>query len=134
VDARVGLGKKVKKRYTKGKKKGQFTKAALELREKRRAPGGIKKLDVIGRMKNSIFARASTRGVQFGSNVDYFGAHQGGTDRAGKSRNVHIDARESLPVRFSGGTWHLIKTGRAKTVWDRLEVNLRNAIEGKPLV
>lgn len=56
-------------------------------------------LSVSGQLKNSISYQATNGGVTVGTNLAYAAAHQYGTDKAGRSKNVTIPARPFLLVQ-----------------------------------
>lgn len=107
-------------------KKGELTDSAKKYRKK--ILGNIKILDDSGRMKNSTFARATAKSIVFGSNVGYFAAHQAGTDKAGRGKNVTIPRRMVAPVEQRAGKWVLIRKGRAKAVFARIELDIRKHV------
>lgn len=114
IESRSRRGAAAKKRD----KSGKLTKSAEKLRAKRKAVGGTKKLVITGRLKNSMFARAKKSSIQFGSNVDYLAPHQVGGE------NKNPPRRMIAPVEKRGPNWALIRRGRAKEVFDRLEKSI----------
>lgn len=116
IENRVRRGKAAKRRN----KKGELTKGATELREKRR--GNLKILQGLTvRLKNSLFARATNNKITFGSNVVYLAPHQLGSDNAGRSHNVVIPERPVAPVEKRGANWSLMHRGRAVLVFNNLQ-------------
>ncbi len=75
-----------------------------------------------GRLRQSIFARGSRTGLQFGTNVEYAAPNQVG---AGNGRPPK---RAFLPVEMLGGAWRLIASGPAGTHWQRVRDAVRRYI------
>jgi phage gpG-like protein len=84
----------------------------------------IKKLDDNGTLKNSMHAVVIGNIIRFGSNVHYLGAHQIGTDRAGRNHNVTIPRRMVAPVEKRAGKWALIRRGPAEKVFSQIEKDI----------
>lgn len=64
------------------------------------------------RLRNSIHASATRKGINWGASAEYAGVHQlGGED---------IPQRRFLPVLKSGGRWVLDTAGPAGALWDRI--------------
>lgn len=123
IEARVRRGAAAKKRT----KKGALTKGAEKIRAARRATGGIKKLVISARLKNSLFARAYSTAIVFGSNVVYLSYHQEGT--TDKEENPVIPPRAIVPVEKRGSTWALIRRGPAGAVFDAIEKSIKDYVK-----
>lgn len=114
----------------KSTKENRARSRARSSAEAKKILGNIKILDDTGRLKDSLFAIAKERSIQFGSNVGYLAPHQLGTGSAGRNHNVHIPQRMVAPVEKRAGRWVLIRQGKAKTVFDRIEKDIRKHVAG----
>lgn len=109
IEKRIGNLKAANKRT----KSGELTKGAKGLRDKLRAPGGIKPLVDTGRARNSQHVAADADSIIW-SAVGYLGYHFEG--------NEHLPARNVSPFIFdASGGWKLHPGARQQL--DQLIIN-----------
>jgi phage gpG-like protein len=88
----------------------------------RRRLGSSTPLVDTGRLRASMFARATPTGLAFGTNVEYAAPHQIGNDAGRPPR------RAFLPAESVGGRWGLTSTGPGGTHWARVREMVRRYI------
>jgi hypothetical protein len=94
IERRIGSLKSANKRG----KSGKLTKGATKMRDKMRAPGGIKPMIDTGRARNSQHADTSRDGVEW-SAVGYLGYHM--------TNHIVATVRNPTPFYWDGSAWKL---------------------------